>query len=129
MDVRVGTWSFELAKRTAPLSSNTRKLHWAKKAEEHRDVRWEARTLTVRAMGSRRFRTSAIDLELVVHPPDARKRDSDNLIAHLLKPIKDGVAEALRFADDTDERISWRVVIGPVTEDRCWHYVITLKER
>jgi len=126
--MKVGTWSFELAKRTAPLSSNTRKLHWAKKAQEHRDLRWQARTLTVAAIGHGHG-MKAIDMELVVHPPDQRKRDSDNLIAHLLKPVKDGVAEALRFSDDTDERIQWRVVIGPPTEDRCWHYVVTLKER
>ncbi len=124
----VRTWSFELAKIDAPLSSNDR-VHWAVKRKQHADIRWQARTLTVSAVGNRRFRTQKIELELVVQPPDLRKRDSDNYVAHLLKPIKDGVAEALRFPDDSDEHVTWRIVLGPPSGARYWRYIVTLKER
>jgi len=122
------TWTFELPKLTAPLSSNGR-VHWAVKAKEHKQLRWEARTMTVSAMHNYRFRTKAVDFELVVQPPDARKRDSQNYVAHLLKPIVDGVADALRLEDDTDEHVTWRIVLGPPSGARYWRYIVTLKER
>jgi hypothetical protein len=135
MDVRVSagddvlrTWTYELAKIDAPLSSNDR-VHWAPARKQHADLRWQARTLTVSATGGRRFRKNPFDFELVIHPPDKRVRDSDNYIQHVLKPVKDGIADALRLEDDSDARIGWSIKLGEPTGKRYWRYVITLRER
>jgi hypothetical protein len=122
------TWTYELAKIDAPLSSNDR-VHWAVARKQHADIRWQARTMTVSATGNRRFRKQAVDMELVIHPPDKRVRDSDNYIQHVLKPIKDGIADALKFDDDSDDKIRWHIRLGEPTAQRYWRYVITLKER
>jgi hypothetical protein len=122
------TWSFELSKRTAPMSSNA-KPHWAKRMTEHRDIRWDARVSTINAVGHAHG-LQAIELAIVAHPPNRQKRDSDNLVDHLVKPVKDGVAEALRLTDDTDDVVDWkRPRIGHPTNIRGrWRYVVTITE-
>jgi hypothetical protein len=121
-------WRIELTKQNAPISSNARP-YWVKLREEHKRLRWDARVLTIAAAGTAPGVT-AVRIELLVHPPNRAPRDSDNLVAHLLKPIKDGIADALRLEDDTDERVDWlRPRLGhPTNIPRRWRYVVTITE-
>jgi len=118
--------TFQLTKREAPLSANTHGAHWAAVAREHRDLRWDAKILTI-ATGLR-GKVEAVHLRLLVYPPDHRRRDEDNLIPHLLKPVKDGVAEALGL-DDTREFVSYECYFAGVSFDRRWRYVVEILPR
>src|ERR1051326_6859396 len=72
-------YTVRLTKRDAPISANARE-HWSRERDEHRELRWDAKILTL-ALGLR-GKVEAIHLRLLVYPPDHRRRDEDNLIPH-----------------------------------------------
>ncbi len=111
------SWKIAIPLASAPLASN-RRVHWSRRHREHAYLRSEAQIAVWKALapayGSPHdARLEAIDLVVRLHPPDRRRRDSDNYVAHVLKPIKDGVRDALDLPDDTDRYISWRLELAP----------------
>ena len=125
------SWSFELPRREPPLSVNAaRRVHWARVHREHRLWSDTAAAACLAAIpAAARKRLGAVHIVLRVRPPDRRKRDSDNLVAHLLKPVKDGIAWALDLPDDTDRYCSWQVVLEPPDGERRWRYVVEVSQR
>ncbi len=122
------SWSFELPKSDAPVSSNVRGQHWSLVSKEHHTIRWDAKMLTLSLAIPRRS-VQAIDLLVTIVPPDRRRRDEDNYVAHLVKPIKDGIVEALRLEDDTSEYVTWQVRIASPDGSRRWRYVVEFTSR
>jgi crossover junction endodeoxyribonuclease RusA len=124
----VRTWRLSFPNGEAPVSSN-RRGHWSVRASEQK---WwkDATVLLIRE--KRIPAVGRLDLLLEVTPPDRRRRDSDNLVALLLKPIKDGFVTAGVVPDDTDEYVSWRVVLhqhdGPPDPLKRWKYELTVRE-
>lgn len=94
----LATWEFQLP-LTKPLSLNDRG-HWSARARQIKEVR-DASFLLAKhhkiPMGLGRIKVT-----LTYHPRDARRRDSDNLVA-TLKPVVDGLVQARIIPDDTDE--------------------------
>ncbi len=127
----MSAWSFELPALAPPLSANAgRRVHWTRLHREHRAWRLAAELSTLAEIPpAARRRLCAVHIVLRVWPPDARKRDSDNLVPHLLKPVKDGVALALRLPEDTDRYCSWQVILEPPDGERRWCYVLEIAER
>jgi crossover junction endodeoxyribonuclease RusA len=83
------------------LSPNSHK-HWRIKARAVKDARNTARILTLSAMATIHASMPDFPLELAIvfHPPDKRKRDRDNLIASM-KAYQDGIADAMQVDDNT----------------------------
>lgn len=81
------------------LAPNMR-VHWAQKARAAKIARSEA-AWWARAAGVRPVRKppQAFDVSLIFHPPDARRRDLDNLIASM-KASLDGIADAMGVDDN-----------------------------
>lgn len=122
----MSSWSLELPISEPPLSANDR-VHWAVRAAWARELRDTARLLLRHAKVPPLGR---VRLEVTLCPPDARKRDSDNYVAGVLKPIKDALVDAGVVPDDTDRHVSWAIVLAPPTGDRQgrWRYVVDLEE-
>jgi crossover junction endodeoxyribonuclease RusA len=78
------------------LSPNAR-LHWATKAKAvasyRSDCGWRAR-----AQGVHPVDVKYLPMRVTFHPPDARRRDRDNLIASC-KALMDGLSDALGVDD------------------------------
>lgn len=92
-----------------PLSMNARQ-HWSTHARHIRHWRGETKLL---ALAARIPPQPAIWIELHYAPRDARRRDTDNLMASL-KPIKDGLVDAGIVPDDTRDYVRWvEPVIDP----------------
>jgi crossover junction endodeoxyribonuclease RusA len=70
-----------------------------------------------------------MNMVLTITPPDARRRDSDNFVAHVLKPIKDGIVDAGVIPDDTDEYVTWSLRLADPSHDRLkrWRYRLTVE--
>lgn len=122
----MSAWSLELPISDPPLSANDR-VHWAVRAAWARELRDTARLLVRHARVPRLERAH---LTVVLCPPDGRKRDSDNYVASVLKPIKDALVDASVVPDDTDRHVAWSLVLAPPTGDRegRWRYVIEISE-
>ena len=91
-------WRIRLPYVKPPLSLNARQ-HWAARARETRRVRSDVRLL-VRAAKVPELGRVRVQLEYT--PRDARRRDTDNLVA-TLKAVCDGVVDAGVVPDDTPE--------------------------
>lgn len=78
------------------LSPNAR-LHWRRKAfaiKNARKIAW-AHTLEQKPAP---VPDGDLLVEVIFHPPDARKYDRDNLLARM-KPALDGISDALKIDD------------------------------
>ena len=119
------TWSIELTDGRAPVTSNGSHGTWRKGAGEKRF--W--RTLTQMSCRTAKVPTlGRADLVLVVTPPDRRRRDEDNLVQYLLKPVKDGVVDAGVIIDDTPQYVTWRVQLVEPDGSKTWRYRLVLTE-
>ena len=117
-------WQIPLDADVAPKTPN-RRTHW----RVYSDTVLFWRTLTdaaVRNAGVPALERVAIDL--AVTPPDRRRRDSDNLVPYLLKPVKDGVVDAGVIPDDTDEFCDWSIHLWPPDGSGRWGYLLQLVE-
>lgn len=88
----------------ARLSPNAR-VHWSARTGVKAKARADARIATFAALGCdlRELRQALagdapIALTITFHPPDARHRDDDNMIASF-KASRDGIADALGVDD------------------------------
>lgn len=118
-----GVWSLELPISEAPPSANAR-VHWAERAAWARHLRWST-ALLVRQ--GRVPRMDRVDLVVTLHPPDRLRRDSDNYVTTVLKPVKDALVDAGVVADDTDEHVRWRLELADPVGDGRWHYIVELR--
>lgn len=104
------TWRLDLP-LTRPLSLNARQ-HWRVKAAGVAQLRegasWLAREARIPACGR-------IHVQLHYVPPDARRRDRDNLVA-TLKPVLDGLVDAGVVPDDTEVYVDWS---PPIIDPPC----------
>jgi crossover junction endodeoxyribonuclease RusA len=89
-------WTLTLPWTSPPLTLNGRD-HWAVKARKTRQARDATRLL---AHGIPPL--ACCQVLLTYFPPDARRRDADNLVA-LLKACCDGLADAGVVRDDTPD--------------------------
>lgn len=78
------------------LSPNAR-VHWARKNRAARKARNEAKIACL-AAGIRGLGWEAARVTVTFHPPDNRRRDSDNLLSSL-KSALDGIADATGIDD------------------------------
>lgn len=96
------------------LSPNAR-IHWAERARAVKRARQDAYYL-VRAIHNSAFGWPRVSIEFTFHPPDARARDRDNLIASM-KAATDGIADAIGTDDsqfETAYRLGDQIVGGAV---------------
>ena len=94
----------------AKLNPNAR-THWAVKARAAASYRKACSLLALQAKG-RSSLHGPLRLSLEFLPPDARRRDDDNLLA-AFKSGRDGIADALKI-DDSQFRTEF--FIGPKTK-------------
>jgi hypothetical protein len=120
------TWTLEYPAATPPLSSN-RPVHWRAKHNEHR---WWTSATEILLRQAHVPHLDRCSLELYVTPPNRLRRDSDNYVAHLLKPIKDGLVAAGVVDDDTDRYVIWRLeLLEPVPNPlKAWRYRAVIRE-
>ena len=119
------SWTVEIPHPDAPLTPNRRR-HWRVYQRAVKDVRaraWEEFIL------ANIPRIGHAHLELRVTPPDRRRRDSDNWVPYLLKPIKDAVVDAGILPDDTPEHCTWQITPVPANGSKRWRYVLVITER
>ncbi|OLF82681.1 hypothetical protein AWH63_06660 [Marinobacter sp. C18] len=103
------------------LSPNSR-THWRKRSEVVRAYRWAAKVRTRSAIqlykwDLKRLREvvaagGCLHVFIEFYPPDARRRDDDNLVASF-KSGRDGLADALKI-DDRHFRIHPRLMSGQI---------------
>ena len=116
------TYTIDLPSGIAPLTPNRRR-HWR---VYHRAVKgWRLSTfVAVTAAQVPPLGRCALTVE--VTPPDRRRRDSDNLVPYLLKPIKDGLVDAGVIPDDTDAFCMWSVRLFEPDGDKTWKVRLTV---
>ena len=107
------------------LSPNAR-THWAAKAKVTRDARYNAKYLTLNAIGvAGTFPAPRPDAKLNVsftfHPKDKRRRDIDNLIS-ATKAHRDGIADALNV---NDSMFRLTAELGEPMKQACVRVVVT----
>lgn len=78
------------------LSPNAR-LHWSKKARVVKQAREDAAWWAIHA-GVKPSKAKSLNVVITFIPPDARRRDDDNLIG-MMKPARDGIADVIRVDD------------------------------
>ena len=86
----------ELPWPSSDLSPNSR-LHWARKSRVAKKARNDARLLCL-SEGIRGLGWDAARVSITFHAPDARHRDTDNMLASL-KSALDGIADATGIDD------------------------------
>jgi crossover junction endodeoxyribonuclease RusA len=116
------TYVVDLPGWGAPLTPNRRR-HWRHYHNAVKQIRHDTK-LCVRAAQVPSM--TRCELVLQVTPPDRRRRDSDNLVPYLLKPVTDAVVDAGVVPDDTDEFMSWRVELTEPGDG--WSYRLLLTE-
>jgi crossover junction endodeoxyribonuclease RusA len=79
------------------LSPNAR-THWATLARAKKAARREGHLATFSASTYLPTTWAAVGIQVTFIPPDARRRDLDNLIASI-KPHLDGISDAIRIDD------------------------------
>lgn len=120
---RARVWAIRLPYVKPPLSLNARQ-HWAARARETRRVRSDVRLL-VRA--ARVPALARVRVQLEYTPRDARRRDTDNLVA-TLKAVCDGVVDAGVVPDDTPEFMGKPEPLITVPDRRDPHLRLLLVE-
>lgn len=78
------------------LSPNAR-VHWSKRASAAKKYRQDCCILS-HAAGCRALNAARLTVEITFHPPDKRRRDTDNLLSSL-KGGLDGIADATGVDD------------------------------
>lgn len=96
-DAMHDTISITLAWPNKALSPNARG-HWTKKAGPTKLARVYATGKALEAIGGAKPKWEGVDLALVFHPPDKRRRDADGMFA-MMKASIDGIADALGIND------------------------------
>lgn len=82
----------------ACLSPNAKRAsHWSRYQGPAADYRWQCQVLTLAAIGRYRFKEPP-KVEAHYYPPDARRRDDDNMTG-AFKHGRDGIADAIRHDD------------------------------
>lgn len=95
---------------SSKLSPNSRQ-HWASLARAKREYRHDC-FWAARKHGAEHSSAESLTVKITIHPPDARRRDTDNILASLKSGL-DGVADAIGIDDSR-----WTLVICPVGEKR-----------
>jgi crossover junction endodeoxyribonuclease RusA len=91
-------------------------VHWAAKSRAAKRYRWECRCEALRQR-VRSYRPSdKVRVQLTFAPPDARRRDDDNMLASF-KSGRDGLADAMGI-DDQTMQIAGIEVAPPVSGGR-----------
>jgi len=119
-------WVLTFPNGDAPLSSN-RRVHWRRK---HEQQAWWSGATQILVREAHVPHLSRCELIVNITPPDARRRDEDNYVAHLLKPIKDGLVRAGVIDDDTNRYVEWKVRLLEPTPSRrrAWRVVAYIRE-
>lgn len=86
------------------LSPNSRGLHWGARAKAKKAARSDGRLLALAAMGRAARPQGPQKVAMTFHPPNARARDTDNMLA-ACKAALDGIADAIGV-DDSQWQIS-----------------------
>lgn len=92
------------------LNPNSR-THWAKKSKLTKAYRMDAGWLT-KASGLRVGDEGMIDVKLLFHPPDRRRRDMDGMLSSI-KAGLDGIADGLKV---NDHRFRLHLAIGEMVK-------------
>lgn len=92
------------------LSPNSR-LHWAALAKAKKSYRRDCH-LSALEHGVVRMAAESLTLRITAYPPDARRRDIDNVLASLKSGL-DGLADAIGIDDS-----KWTLVLAPLGEVR-----------
>lgn len=109
---------------TTPLLRDNDRLHWADKARKTRQLRGYANML------ARKHKVPQLDrARIVLHwqPATVRRRDQLS-IAPTLKPLVDGLIDALVLPDDDSEHAELSCRIEPVAKTAALWLVITAIE-
>lgn len=96
------TWTLRLPWTAPPLTLNSRQ-HWHAKHRITREIRTVSAAL---ARANRIPKCARIHVKLTYFPRQERTRDADNLVA-TLKPLIDGLRDALVIDDDNPAYIDW----------------------
>lgn len=81
------------------------RIHWARRARMVKQQRAVARVMAAAALGGRGIPPRLVVTMTRLTPPRGRSLDTDNLVA-ALKPVRDGIADALGI-DDGDDAVVW----------------------
>lgn len=119
-EAQIHTAVIELPWPDKRLSPNAR-VHWAELAKVKKKARIDGAKAAL-AGGARKLRGDGVSVRLRFHPPDNRRRDTDNMLASC-KAALDGVADAM-LTDDSKWNLSIArgavrkggVVIARITE-------------
>lgn len=117
------SWSLDLP--PSPYTTSNTREHWTARSELAAVWRKAAWALARQAKIPPCVR---IRVELHFWPPDRRRRDPDNLVTGVLKPVVDGLVDAKVVPDDTAEYVTRAMpIIHPARGDRktVWRLVIT----
>lgn len=120
------SWTVDLPHADAPLTPNRRK-HWRVYQRAVKTIRQGARD----AIAYTRPAIPELDrahLELRVTPPTRHRRDTDNWVPYLLKPVKDAVVDAGVLVDDTPAHCTWAVTAVEPDGSRRWRYQLVISE-
>lgn len=119
-------WTLSFPNAAPPMSSN-RRVHWRAKAEEQA---WWSHATEILVKQAHVPHLDRCELVVYVTPPDARRRDSDNYVAHLLKPIKDGLVRSGVIDDDTDRYVEWKLRLRAPSQNPLgvWRVVAVIAE-
>ncbi len=102
------------------LSPNSRK-HWARRAKAAKAYRatshWLCRERGVGKM------SGALMVSITFHPPDARRRDIDNMLASIKSGL-DGISDAVGVDDS-----SWEISISKGKPEHGGKVVVRLTEK
>lgn len=110
------------------MSANDR-LHWRPKSDRIRALRllakFEARNRGIAPQQER------IDVGLIWHTPDRRRRDPDNLVVPMFKALCDGVVDAGVVPDDTSlfmRRTMPEIVLAADRRERFTFWIRTFDQ-
>lgn len=95
--------TFTIPIQTVSLANS--RMHWAEKARVVKRQRSTAKLLTASAIDGHLIPDALTVTMTRVTPPRGKQLDTDNL-SSALKPVRDGIADALGI-DDGDESVTW----------------------
>lgn len=93
-------WTLDLP--PLPYVSPNKRGHWTARSRHNRAWRHAAKVLAIKAGIPPCAR---ISVALTYTPPDRRRRDPDNLVSGVLKPVVDGLVDARVIVDDTADQV------------------------
>ena len=107
------------------VTSNTRG-HWSDRAACNAE--WRKATGQIAGQQLRIPPCRRIRVELIYWPPDRRRRDPDNLVTGVLKPIVDGLVDVGVIPDDTADYVdrTFPEIRAPRPDRKpTWHLIVT----